>query len=353
MLRPGPCPPILARGLALVLCLALAPGCGGGGNGGERGGRERAEGEDGHGGARRAHEDGGGQQAKSPDEAVPGEIRTQMRDVLFRVDPVVVLEIRTLAGKLVPTREGEAPYFDDPSSFALAIDGAEIALSPESLAGILNRYAFAYEGAPLSDLSVEIRDGMLYQEGTLDKAGGIPFSVLGRISATPSGDVQLEPVEMHAADLPIENLMDLIGLELAQVVNAEEARGVRIDEDTILLDPERLLPPPAIRGRVSRVRLEPDRIVQVFGSGSGDAGLRPPVPDRGHMFFRGNVLRFGKLTMTGTDLEIADADPSDPFEFYLEEYQKQLTAGYSKTLADAGLVSYMPDYSEAASTDLP
>lgn len=341
MLRPSLCPPILARALALALCFGLVAGCGGDGDGterAERSDRGQAEGE---------------RDAPAPDGDPGGAVQAQMRDVLFRVDPVVVLEIRTLAGKLVPTREGEAPYFDDPTSFALAIDGAEIALSPESLAGIMNRHVFAYDGAPMSDLRVEIRDGMVYQEGTLNKAGGIPFSMLGKISATPSGDIQLEPEEMHAADLPVENLMDFFGIELAEVVNADEARGLRIEEDTIVLDPERLLPPPAIRGRVSAVRVEPNRIVQVFGSGSGDAGLEPPVPDRGHMFFSGNVLRFGKLTMNGTDLEIADADPSDPFEFYLEEYQKQLTAGYSKTLSDKGLVSYMPDYAEAEDQDLP
>jgi hypothetical protein len=109
---------------------------------------------------------------------------------------------------------------------------------------------------------------------------------------------------------------------------------------------------------VTGVRVEGNRIVQrLGGGGGGGAGgggeATAPVQDRGYMFFTGNLLRFGKLTMRDTDLEIADADPSDPFDFYLERYQEQLTAGYSKTLEDGGLVSYMPDYAEAGGTDLP
>jgi hypothetical protein len=35
------------------------------------------------------------------------------------------------------------------------------------------------------------------------------------------------------------------------------------------------------------------------------------------MFYRGKILRFGKLTMVDSDLQIVDDDPSDPFDFYL------------------------------------
>lgn len=345
----------IARALVAVALAGALAACGGGEEPPAEG-AGRAQG-------RTGGEARGGGPASDPGEAgeaggpgqtaAPGAVRAEMRGVLFRIDPEVALEIRALAGSLVPTQEGEAPYFDDPTTFALAIDSAEIALAPESLAAIMNRDTFAYDGAPLSDLSVEIRDGELYQEGTLNKAGGVPFSMLGKVAVTDEGDIQLEPDEMHVAGLPVENLMNLFGVELAQVVNADEARGLRIEEDRIVLDPERLLPPPAIRGKVREVRVEPDRLVQVFGDGKGEAGLTAPVEDRGHMFFRGHVLRFGKLTMNGADLEIADADPSDPFEFYLEEYAKQLTAGYSKTLSDQGLVAYMPDYSEAAGASLP
>jgi hypothetical protein len=50
--------------------------------------------------------------------------------------------------------------------------------------------------------------------------------------------------------------------------------------------------------------------------------------------------------MQDTDLQIVDAAPDDPFRFDLSQYARQLVAGYSKTMPDLGLVSFMPDADE-------
>ena len=64
------------------------------------------------------------------------------------------------------------------------------------------------------------------------------------------------------------------------------------------------------------------------------------------MFYRGNVLRFGKLTMADADLQIVDADPKDPFDFYLSHLNDQLVAGESRNQPDLGLKTTMPDYAD-------
>jgi hypothetical protein len=64
------------------------------------------------------------------------------------------------------------------------------------------------------------------------------------------------------------------------------------------------------------------------------------------MAYRGGILRFGKLTMTDADMQLIDADPSDPFEFFPAHYNDQLVAGYSKTTATGGLRVYIPDYNK-------
>jgi hypothetical protein len=48
--------------------------------------------------------------------------------------------------------------------------------------------------------------------------------------------------------------------------------------------------------------------------------------------------------MTDTDMQLIDADPTDPFDFFPDHYKDQLVAGYSKTTATGGLLVYMPDY---------
>jgi hypothetical protein len=64
------------------------------------------------------------------------------------------------------------------------------------------------------------------------------------------------------------------------------------------------------------------------------------------MIYRGGRLRFGKLTMEDTDLQLLDMDPRDPFDFYLKHYKDQLVAGYTKTTPTFGLRVFMPDYNK-------
>ena len=135
---------------------------------------------------------------------------------------------------------------------------------------------------------------------------------------------------------------------MAEVVKAEGARGLTMEGDDVFLDPERLMPPPRIRGRLTAVRVEKDRIVQVFGSRRKD--LTPPDPEaRNYMYYHGGRLRFGKLTMDDTDMQIVDADPGDPFFFSQKEYKRQLIAGYSRNTPNLGLVVKMPDLDQVGS----
>lgn len=68
---------------------------------------------------------------------------------------------------------------------------------------------------------------------------------------------------------------------------------------------EQLVPPPAIRGKVTAVRVTDDALVQTFGSGERRR-LSPPAVSRNYIYWRGAELRFGKLTMTETDLELLE-----------------------------------------------
>ncbi len=98
-----------------------------------------------------------------------GYPRVHIRNVHMMFDPEVVLEVRELYGRMQPTRHGEIPFFDDPTSFHIEIESATTAISTASMAALLNHYTFAYPGAPLAGLTIEPRDGRLLQRGTLHK----------------------------------------------------------------------------------------------------------------------------------------------------------------------------------------
>jgi hypothetical protein len=274
-----------------------------------------------------------------------GPVRAELKGVDFRIAPDVVLEVHLLRGELEPTREGEPPWFDDPSSFDLKIDQAEIAVAPASMAAAMNRYVFNGPNAPVKDVELKIENGHLVQSSTLNKKIPIRATLEGDLSATPEGDIRFHPTKITAGALPVKGLLNLFDVELSEVIKSQESKGMKVVENDLILDPERLLPAPRMKGHITAVRIEGDRIVQTFGS-KGRA-LSPSYKADHYMYYKGGELSFGKTTMHGADLEIIDADPKDPFDFFLAQYAKQLTAGYSRTLPDKGLVVYMPDSDEA------
>jgi len=271
----------------------------------------------------------------------PGKpVSVEMRNVTYHFTDNVAVQIRTLHGELVP--KGELPVFDDKQSFTLSIASAEIGMSPDNLANVMNSYVFASKDAPLKGISVTIEGDKLKIKGKLHSKGDVAFETLGSLSATPDGKVRLRTEKMKALHLPVKGLMDLLGVDIADLVNTGKVHGITIDKDDMIIDPAGLLPPPHISARVTAVRLEKNQIVQVMGT---PQAAKPSQPGN-YMSYRGNMLRFGKLTMSDTDLVLIDLDPKDPFDFYLDHYKEQLVAGYTKETLSFGLRVYMRDFNK-------
>lgn len=267
----------------------------------------------------------------------------EMRNVHLRVAADAALDITWLHGTLTPTHAGQIPVFDDPSSFEMRIEDAELSIDAASLTALVNR-AFEFKGSNLSDLRVSFDGPYLVQRGTLKKGVSVPFTVTASISVTPDGLLRVHPEKMKTAGVPATGLMHLFGVELDSLVHQNPARGIRIENDDLLLDASKMLPPPATAGHLLRAVVRGNALVQTFGRGA--AGR--PRGGGNYIWFRGGSIRFGKLTMSDADLQLIDMHPADPFDFYSAKYDAQLVAGYSKNTPQHGLRTYMPDYSRVA-----
>jgi hypothetical protein len=275
------------------------------------------------------------------------QVSTDFQNVRFHLGPGIVLEVRRLQGALVPTRS-TPPSFDDLGSYSLRIDAGEAAMTPASLTAVLNQHVFNYKGSPITDVEVTIEEGKLKQKGTLHKGVAVPFTIVADMAVTPDGRIRLHPTSVKAAGLPADGLMKVFHLELDKLISSNQARGFEIVDNDFLLSPDRLIPEPRISGRLTSIRIEGDRFVEVFGSKPAHGADKIA---RNYMYYRGGVLKFGKLTMNDTDLRLVDMDPSDPFDFSPKEYVVQLSAGYSKSLANGGLRTFMPDLDQAGKAD--
>jgi hypothetical protein len=279
-------------------------------------------------------------------EPVKTDTQVQMVNVNIHLDPELVLRIRHLDGQFLPTRKGQPPTFDDKLSYIVNIDSAEVGVSMASMTHAMNTYVFNEPDAPLKNLTLSAEGSEIKQTGTIKKGVGIPFEMVGTMSATPEGKIRIHATKVKAAHLPVKGLMKLFGLDMAKLINTRNTRGVTVDDNDIILDPTLMLPPPKMRGHIIAVRIEGDEIIQTFGTQK--RAFTPKFPHSNYIAYRGGLLRFGKLTMTDADMRLIDADPTDPFDFFPDHYLQHLVAGYSKTTASGGLVVYMPDYNKIA-----
>ncbi|HET7585927.1 MAG TPA: hypothetical protein VFK13_13505 [Gemmatimonadaceae bacterium] len=281
---------------------------------------------------------------RASDDAVT---ETQMRNVDFRLAPAIVLRVRWLRGEMVPKDSGRPVVFDDKRAFAIRLRDATVALRMDDLTHLMNDHVFAYRGSPLEHLRFRTDGTRLVMSGTMHKVIDIPFTISSSLSVTGRGEIRVHPERIKIVGLNGKGLLRALDIHLSDLLDLSGAKGVRVEGNDLVLDPERILPPPIIQGRLVAIRTEPGALVQRFRSADGDTTLpdtlTPPHGVPNYMFFRGGTLRFGKLYMVHADMEIVDADPSDPFDFSLDRYNDQLVAGYSRNTQDHGLVVTMPD----------
>jgi hypothetical protein len=288
-----------------------------------------------------------GPAAGAPDPKVAGTVvGADMRNVYFHIDTGIILRIARLHGGLVPTKAAVPPRLDDNASFVLDIESAEIGIDTASLSVLLNRHVFGYRGSPLKRLKVTVDGDQIVQTGVLHKGVDMPFRIRASVALTPDGMIRIHPTAVKVLGVNAEGVMKLFRLDLGKLITLEPGHGASIDKNDFILDPTSMLPPPAIRGRVTAVNIVPYGMSQTFGSPGGAAGnplRRPTSTAPNYMYFHGATLRFGKLTMSGADLEIVDKDPSNPFDYSPDRYLDHLVAGTEFTTPVGGLIVHMPD----------
>jgi hypothetical protein len=268
-------------------------------------------------------------QEAGPPEKPDAAVRTQMRNVNYHLSDKVSVRINYLNGSLVPIGNNAFPVTDDRNSFTIRIDTAQIAISPQDLANLLNSFVFARPGSPVSGISVATTpNGQLKVKGRLHDKGDIPFETQGVLNPTKDGRLRLHSDKVRALHVPVKGLMDALGIDVADLIKSGKVPGLQAEENDLIVDLEQILPPPHIDGKVSAIRVETNSIIQTFGGADAKSG--PKTQSGNYMAFQGNRLRVGKLTMDDTDIVLSEMNPAAPLDFFLDHYKDQLAAGYTK-----------------------
>jgi hypothetical protein len=277
-------------------------------------------------------------------EGAEARVQIAMKNVMYHYTGPIAVHVVQLQGELLPKKSGEIPVFDDKNSFTLALWSAEISISCDALARVLNQNVLSASNSPIKDLTIESRNNQLVIKGKLPQKGDVSFETTGVLTVEGDGRIRLHTEHLKAAHLPVKGLLDLLGIDIAHMINTKKIQGISADKDDLILNPEEILPAPHIQGRVTAVRLQGNDIVQVFGKAQAERVAANQTGN--YLAFRHGDLRFGKLTMRDSDLIMIDMDLRDPFDFYLDHYQDQLVAGYTKSTAAFGLRAYARDYNK-------
>ncbi|MFL5562535.1 MAG: hypothetical protein ACJ79K_13770 [Gemmatimonadaceae bacterium] len=275
-----------------------------------------------------------------------------MKNVDLHIDAHRYIRIRRLRGEAVPAAPDGPAVLDDASSFNVRVTSGTVALSGDALSALLNDFVFAYKGAPLERLHVHTSGSEIVQTGIMHKGVDLPFEITATLNLEPDGRIRLHPTRTRILGVNGAKLLSALGLHLDKLLDLRGARGASVKGNDFYLEPTKILPPPGITGRLADIRIEGADVVEDFVRLPDDSVFsdyaRPDSAAANYIFFRGSRLRFGKLLMTDTDLQIVDADERDPFDLYLKEYNRQLTAGTSRTMPNLGLRVIMPDYRAVA-----
>jgi hypothetical protein len=255
-------------------------------------------------------------------EASRQPVQVHMSNVDLHVAADVTLHIRQLRGQFVPAGQN-IPYLDDKQSYTVQVDAGEVAVDAATLNALMAR-TLGNGRSNVDRLQVGVGDdGTLRQKGVIDSAINVPFRSKSTVSVTPDGRLRISTTSVKGFGLPMKPVLSFFGVEMDDLLKVKPGHGVVVADDDLILDISRIVPAPAIAGRLSAVRIEGNSLVQVFGDASAAAAPRRDLA-RNHIYWRGGQLSFGKLTMTDTDLELIDTDPKDPFDFSVDHWQAQL-----------------------------
>jgi hypothetical protein len=271
-------------------------------------------------------------------------VEVEMRNVDLHLTSDIAIHIDHLRGRFLAEGAREAPVLDDPKSYSVTVDAGEVSVDLASLNAMMTRALQGHSNVRSLQITID-EEGHLRQKGVIKKGVSVPFDVKARASVTPEGLIRVHSESVKGFGVPVNPLLKAFGMEMDDLLKVDPGRGIRVEKNDLLLDAARLLPPPAMHGTITAVRIERNRMIQVFGSGQ-PRPLSPPATSKNFIYWRGGQLTFGKLTMADTDLELVDEDPKDPFDFSVDRWNEQLVAGYSKVTSARGLKAHMADYND-------
>lgn len=277
--------------------------------------------------------------APGPATAESAPTAVYAHNLMLRKGPDFRIYVRWLRGNMVRTSPAVNPTFDDPESFLLDIKTGVIRANIGDIGNFLNAGGVA--NSPLTGISLLADGDQIRLKGTLHKIIPLPVELLGAVAATADNRIQLQVTKLSVLKLPLKGLLGGLHITVADLIHPKGIPGIEVSGNDIFFDTVKLLPPPHIRGQLTKVRVVTPDIEEVFGD--GEDTLTRVEQWRNFLRLSDGTIDFGKLTMHHVDLIMVDLSNDAWFDLDLNNYQNQLVNGYTRMTPQAGLQIFMPD----------
>jgi hypothetical protein len=247
--------------------------------------------------------------------------------------------VRWLRGNMVRTRRDVNPTFDDPESFFLEVKTGVVRANIGDIGNFLN--GGGAKDSPLRNITLLADGDRIKLRGTLHKLISLPVELLGSVAAAPDNRIQVHVTKLSVLKMPLQGLLGGLHISVSDLFHPKGIPGIQVSGNDIYFDTLKLLPPPHIHGRLTKVRVVTPDIEEVYGNAE-EAATRV---EQWRNFLRLNdgTIDFGKLTMHHVDLTMVDLSSDAWFDLDLNNYQNQLVNGYTHMTPEAGLQIFMPD----------
>ncbi|MFL6354399.1 MAG: hypothetical protein ACJ74Z_21460 [Bryobacteraceae bacterium] len=263
-------------------------------------------------------------------------------NLMLRKGPSFRVYVRWLRGQLAPAHRGVNPSFDDPESFFLDIKTGVLRANIGDISNFLN--SGGMPKSPLKNITVSGNGDQIKLHATLRKIVPLPIELTGTVAAAPGNRIHLHLTKLNVLKIPFKALLGGLQITISDLFPSQDIPGIEVSENDIFFDTQKLLPPPHIRGQLTKVHIVNPDLEEIYGNAQSD--VERVEQWRNFIRLRDGTIDFGKLTMHHVDLIMIDISKDPWFDIDLAHYQEQLVNGYTRMTPQAGVQIFMPDLRE-------
>jgi hypothetical protein len=275
----------------------------------------------------------------TPANADAAPINVYAHNLMLRKGPNFRIYVRWLRGQMSRAQRNVNPSFDDPDSFFLDIKTGVLRANIGDIAHFLNTEGAA--NSPLKNIALAGNEDHVKLTGTLHKVIPVPIELDGTITVVPDNRIQLHVTKLSALKIPLKGLLGAFNITVSDLFQSGSVKGIQVTGNDIFFDTQTLLPPPHMRGQLTKVHIVNPDLEEVYGNAQKD--VERAEQWRNFLRLRDGTLDLGKLTMHHVDIIMVDISKDAWFDLDLNHYQDQLVNGYTRMTPQAGLQIFMPD----------